>query len=529
MAVHGIIIPGNGSVTHGWAPLPVLLATGLLYPISLTMLINIYASRWRLLIPVLVGAAVAVPIIVDTSSLTLHWIPSSRIVTATAGALWTTYHLTLSGALLAAITFVFFMGGNIMNLKLSRDSLDVAMTETSRELADIKMAFNASQQGIHRHSYLLSLVHLLTLILSMVYTNHAIDNLRLWQLIDCINQVRPLPRTSATVAAVSMQSAAGIVTSNYTTTATIITHDRETSSPTPMGFNHQSLPKGGSISPKALTSPTSTAAGLSMAANGATPKSHIGGPRSSAYAPTSAASNVPLTNVPITSATTVMEQEISITTNSNMVTTMVPALGTTLKQLASHPACLELLKDASQAERSIENLMFWLDAGRFETLSSPDERRRQAAAIFLTFIGADAPHQVNLSSVMSAHISRAVTAGVAPRDLFAVARTEIGNLITTNVLPRFLRSASHDVALQFINHLSLPSRQQQTTGGGPTSPVSPTLPPVPMTPPAASTPMMTSNGSNNGGAVHVAVSSQHQKTSNATGTSSFGLPHSASH
>lgn len=51
--------------------------------------------------------------------------------------------------------------------------------------------------------------------------------------------------------------------------------------------------------------------------------------------------------------------------------------------------------------------------GRFELLSSPDERRKQALAIYITFIGSDAPHQVNLSAAMAAHISRAVTAGIS--------------------------------------------------------------------------------------------------------------------
>jgi hypothetical protein len=152
MAVNGIIIPGSGSVVHDWVALPVLLAISLLYPLSLAMLINIFASRWRLLIPILLGAAVAIPIIVDISRLTLNWIPPTNIndtsvLVAGAGYLWSTSVLTLSGILLAAITFVFFMGGNIMNLKLSRDSLDVAMTETSRELADMKLAFASSQQG----------------------------------------------------------------------------------------------------------------------------------------------------------------------------------------------------------------------------------------------------------------------------------------------------------------------------------------------------------------------------------------------
>jgi hypothetical protein len=269
-----------------------------------------------------------------------------------------------------------------------------------------------------------------------------LDNIRLWQLIDGINQVRPLPRTSATLASVASSYASTALPMTTMVTAVNVTPDRD-SSPSPiLGVPHP-LPKG---------SPSGAATSSVM-----TPKSQ--GPRSSTYATAGAAAAAPLIPTPTTvMAKGSIDQEISVGTPTNMVTSMMPPIGATLKQLASHPACLELLKDALQSERSIENLMFWLDAARFENLASPDERRQQAAAIFLTFIAGDAPHQVNLSASMVTHISRAVTAGVAPRDLFTVARTEIGNLISTNVLPRFLRSSSHDVALQFINQLPLPAR-----------------------------------------------------------------------
>jgi hypothetical protein len=112
LTVHGIIIPGSGEVSHGWPALVAVLVTGVfLLPLSIAMLVNIYASRWRLVIPVLIGAAIAVPIIVDISFLTLPWSPPMTIMTPLAGSLWQTSNLTLAGCLLAAIAFVFFMGG----------------------------------------------------------------------------------------------------------------------------------------------------------------------------------------------------------------------------------------------------------------------------------------------------------------------------------------------------------------------------------------------------------------------------------
>jgi hypothetical protein len=73
MAVHGIIIPGTGVVTHSWRALIAMLLTMLLYPVALAMIINVYASRWRLAIPLILAAAIAIPIIVDVASLTLPW------------------------------------------------------------------------------------------------------------------------------------------------------------------------------------------------------------------------------------------------------------------------------------------------------------------------------------------------------------------------------------------------------------------------------------------------------------------------
>lgn len=61
--------------------------------------------------------------------------------------------------------------------------------------------------------------------------------------------------------------------------------------------------------------------------------------------------------------------------------------------------------------------------------------------------------------------------GVAPRDLFAIARSEIGNLITTNVLPRFIRSNAHELAVQLLTTLPLPIRN----GGGTASVASATV------------------------------------------------------
>jgi hypothetical protein len=233
-----------------------------------------------------------------------------------------------------------------MNLKLSRDSLDVAMTETSRELAELKQSFQSLQQ----------------------------DYARVWQLVDSINQVRPLPRSSASLpsilAATPLAAAGTFVTTNISPTnaavlaayaATtnhskhdvvlmspphIITHDRDSSTPSPMLSTKISA---GPISPTAarynMTSPSAAMVAATMNV-------------SSSSVPSSLPPPPPPSSPPPTTNLTINEPEPSQV--MNMVSPVVPPISTTLKQLVAHPVCLELLKDALQTERSIENMMYGL-------------------------------------------------------------------------------------------------------------------------------------------------------------------------
>jgi hypothetical protein len=292
--------------------------------------------------------------------------PPAGVMTASAGALWKTSHLTLSGCLLAAITFVFFMGGNIMNLKLSRDSLDVSMAETSRELADLKFAFAALQQ----------------------------DNIRLWQIIDTMNALRPLPRASASltyIAGAIVAAGGGALnsTANGTTYngGTFISVSQASQHHVPNG-GRGSTPNGdreGSSSPLPPSPPPVVTAsailshGLksSLSSSGPTKTITVAAAptssttvttptRASAYAAAPSSIAVASAAAAALAAThtnnsvqAINEPETSqVGTNSvhggnNTVGTLVPPLGTSLKQLASHPVTLELLKDALQSERSM--------------------------------------------------------------------------------------------------------------------------------------------------------------------------------
>lgn len=165
----------------------------------------------------------------------------------------------------------------------------------------------------------------------------------------------------------------------------------------------------------------------------------------------------------------------------------------TVEQIANHPIAVEFLKDVMAADRSLENLMFYLDVQYYRKAYDDNQRgimsgasvgsadaliRNMGEDIFCTYIGALAPCEINISRDTRAKLQRSVGGGTPPssmtyaaingspvqrtmpirnftKETFDGALHEIKQLIRDNGIRQLQRHQSWPLCLQMLEIIPL--------------------------------------------------------------------------
>jgi hypothetical protein len=112
-----------------------------------------------------------------------------------------------------------------------------------------------------------------------------------------------------------------------------------------------------------------------------------------------------------------------------------------LAQLVNNPILLELLKDAASERHCVEMVMMYIDVVKYKRTSDARLRRQLGRAIYTTYIGSTALHEVNLGSTLVRQLQHSIGRdGEGDRyeeNTFDDAQRELTSLIRQNLLTSF--------------------------------------------------------------------------------------------
>jgi len=119
-----------------------------------------------------------------------------------------------------------------------------------------------------------------------------------------------------------------------------------------------------------------------------------------------------------------------------------------LEQILYDPVNLKVFKTFCVQERSVENLLFWLETADYRTAEAPEYRRHVAKKIFRKYCAEGTKMEIAVKAATRKKVSPALLTDLPSLTLFDELRSEVMLSMKMDIFPRFVESDGYDALVE---------------------------------------------------------------------------------